>query len=49
MWRLLVEHGSTEKVVEVMTREFDVDSGRVSQDLDALIKDLETRAIIHVE
>jgi len=49
MWRLLVEHGSTEKVVEIMARDFDVDESRVSRDLDMLIKDLETRAIVHVE
>jgi len=49
MWRLLVEHGSTEKVVEIMARDFDVESGRVSQDLDTLVKDLETRAIVQVE
>lgn len=49
MWRLLVEHGSTETVVDIMAREFDVDAERLSQDLDALVNDLVTRAIVHVD
>jgi hypothetical protein len=49
MWQLLVEHGSTEKVIEIMTREYDVDVARLQQDLDALVQDLVRRSILQIE
>ena len=34
MWQLLVEHGSTEKVVDIMAREYDVDAAELTRDLE---------------
>ena len=49
MWRLLVQHGSTEEVADIMGREFDVERHQLIQDLDALVQDLARRSIVSLE
>jgi hypothetical protein len=49
MWRLLVEHGTTEKVVEVMAAEYDATPDRLNADLDALVRDLARRSLVHID
>ena len=49
MWRLLVEHGSTEKVVEVMAGEYDVDTARLEVDLQSLVHDLARKSLVRVD
>jgi hypothetical protein len=46
MWQLLVEHGSTEQVVEVMAGEYDVDVARLETDLGELLEELARRSIL---
>ena len=49
MWQLLIEHGSTEKVIEVMAREYDIDAAQVERDLDALVQELARHSLLQVE
>ena len=49
MWRLLVEHRSTETVAGIMSREFDVDADHVRADLDTLVHELARRSIVSLE
>jgi hypothetical protein len=49
MWRLLVEHGSTEKVLEVMASDYDVDTDQLACDLHALVADLARKSIVRVD
>ncbi len=50
MWRLLVEHGSTEAVVKALAGVYDdVEPKRLDADLHALIKDLERKSIVRVD
>jgi len=49
MWRLLSEHGSTEKVVETMARDYDVDAARLTADLDALVQELARRSLVAID
>jgi hypothetical protein len=49
IWRLLVEHGSTEKVVEVIANEYDVDTERLALDLHSLVQDLARKSIVRVD
>jgi hypothetical protein len=48
MWRLLVEHGSTEKVVEMMAAEYDATADRLRVDLQALLEDLARKGIVRI-
>lgn len=49
IWRLLVEHGSTEQVVEAMATQFDVDADRLRRDVDALVNDLAAQSIVRLD
>ena len=49
MWRLLVEHGSTERVVEVLTGEYEIAPERLEADLQSLVRDLARKSIVRVE
>ncbi len=40
LWQLLAEHGGTERAVEVMLTEYDVDEPRLRRDVDALVRTL---------
>jgi hypothetical protein len=48
MWRLLVEHGSTEKVCDIMSREYDASADRLRADLEAFVDDLARRDIVRI-
>lgn len=48
MWRLLVEHRSTEDVIEIMSREYDAPADRLQTDLRALVDDLARRSIVRI-
>jgi hypothetical protein len=49
MWRLLVEHGSTEKVVEAMAADYDVEPDRIEADLVSLVRDLALKSIVRID
>jgi hypothetical protein len=49
MWTLLAEHGSPDKVVQTLLEEYDVAESALRSDLDALIRDLESKGVIRVE
>jgi hypothetical protein len=49
IWRLLLEHGTTERVVEIMARDYDIDVGRLRQDVEAVVRDLAERSILQVD
>ncbi len=40
IWQLISEHGSAEKILEVMLEEYDVERDPLQKDLDKLLKDL---------
>ena len=49
IWRLLIEHGSTDKVVEVLAEEYDVDTARLKGDVHALVDDLARKSIVRID
>lgn len=46
IWALIAEHGSTDKVAEVMFAEYEVEAPRLRQDLDALIRQLADKGLV---
>ena len=46
MWQLMSEHGSTDKVVEVMLNEYNVGEALLQTDLDKLVKDLMENGLV---
>ena len=49
MWPLLVEHGATEKVVEAMQAEYDVDAAELERDIAGLVQELALRSLVQIE
>jgi len=49
MWQLLSEHGSTDKVVEAMLAEFEVEEGKLRNDLDDLIRQLSEKGLVKTD
>jgi hypothetical protein len=49
MWQLMSEHGSTEKVVEAMLSEYEVQEAQVRRDLNTLIEQLSDKGLIKTD
>jgi hypothetical protein len=49
MWQLMSEHGSTDKVVELMLEDYDVEESLLQSDLDKLIKDLTENGLVKID
>ena len=49
MWQLMSEHGSTDKVVEVMLEEYEVDESLLQSDLAKLVKDLTDNSLVKLD
>ena len=48
VWSLIVEHGSREKVLEILKTEYDAPEEQIRQDLDGLIQQLVDKRLIRV-
>jgi Coenzyme PQQ synthesis protein D (PqqD) len=46
MWQLMSEHGSTDKVIEALVDEYEVEEAQVRQDLDNLIRQLSDKGLV---
>jgi hypothetical protein len=49
MWQLMSEHGSTEKVIEVMLTEYEVDEEQLRGDLETLIQQLSEKGLVKTD
>lgn len=49
IWQLIAEHGSTDKVVDAMLAEYEVDERQFRRDLDELIGRLSEKGLIRVD
>lgn len=49
MWRLLLEHKSTDRVVALMQRTHAVDRKRLSRDLDTLVRELARKKVLKID
>jgi hypothetical protein len=49
MWQLMSEHGSTEKVIEVMLTEYEVDEEQLRGDLEKLIQQLSEKGLVKTD
>ena len=49
MWNLLAEHRATEKVVEAMLGEYEVEEPRLRGDLEDLVRKLAEKGLVKVE
>ena len=49
MWQLMSEHGSTEKVVETLLTEYEVEEGLLRQDVIALIRQLMGKGLVRAD
>jgi len=48
IWHLIAEHGSMERVVEIVLSEYDVDEARLRRDLEALTNELRDRGLVSI-
>ncbi len=48
-WHLMAEHGSTEKVIEGLLAEYEVEEGQLRRDLDALIRQLMDKGLVRTD
>jgi hypothetical protein len=46
MWQLMSEHGTTDKVIEAMLEEYEVEKTKLSEDLDRLIQQLSEKGLV---
>ena len=49
MWQLMSEHSSTDKVIEVMLEEYEVEESVLQSDLDQLVKDLTDKGLVKLD
>lgn len=49
MWQLMSEHGSTDKVVETLLDEYEVEKEQLCGDLDKLIQQLSEKGLIKAD
>jgi hypothetical protein len=48
IWCLIAEHGSREKILEILKQEFDAPEEQLRQDLDQLVQQLTDKRLIRV-
>ncbi|MGD0076632.1 MAG: PqqD family protein [Candidatus Binataceae bacterium] len=48
VWCLIAEHGSPQKIVEILKTEYDAPEEQVRQDVDALIQQLTEKRLIRI-
>ena len=46
MWRLLLQHGTTDKVIEILADDYEVERDRVTRDVDDLVRRLCDKSIL---
>ena len=49
MWQLMSEHGSTDKVVEAMLEEYEVEESVLQSDVDKLVKDFSDNGLVKLD
>ena len=49
IWHLMSEHGSTEEVMKALLAEYEVEEGRLRQDLDNLIRQLIDKGLVRTD
>ena len=49
LWHLIAEHGSTARVVETLSAEYDVDAHRLEKDVNALIDQLLAKGLLKTD
>lgn len=49
IWQLISEHGSTEKAIEALLAEYEVDEGRLRRDVDDLIRQLSEKGLVKTD
>ena len=49
MWQLMSEHGSTDKVVETLLEEYEVEETQLRRDLDKLIEQLSEKGLVKID
>lgn len=49
MWQLMSEHGSTDKVIEALMDEYEVDEALLQSDLNKLIKNLVDNGLVNTD
>lgn len=49
MWHLIAEYGSTEKVIEVLLAEYEVEEEQLRQDVDDLIRQLTDKGLVKTD
>jgi hypothetical protein len=49
MWQLMSEHGSTDKVVETLLDEYEVEEKKLRDDLDQLIQQLSEKGLVKTD
>ena len=49
MWQLMSEHGSTDKVVETMLNEYEVEEAQLRADMENLIAQLSEKGLVKVD
>ena len=49
IWQLIADHGSTEKIIETLCAEYEVEEAQARQDLENLIKQLTDKGLVRTE
>jgi len=49
MWQLISEHGTRDKVIEVMLEEYDVEEAQLRTDLEKLIQQLSEKGLVKTD
>lgn len=49
LWHLIADHGSTEKIVQTMLAEYEVDEGKLRRDLDDLVRQLVDKGLVRID
>ena len=49
LWHLITEHGSTEKVIEALLAEYEVEEGQLRRDVDDLIQQLTDKGLVRID
>jgi hypothetical protein len=48
MWQLIVEHGSSDSVIDLMLAKYDVDPANLKADFDQLVNELAAKGMLRV-